>query len=54
MKPYGRAKTVKFYCKIDCHPRKGWHNWWEDLAECLPRTTIKQLVKKQIENEISE
>lgn len=54
MKPYGRLKTVKFHCKRDNHPPKGWINWWEDMAECLPRTSIKGLVKKQIDDEISE
>ena len=54
MKPYGREKKVRFSCKQDCHPPKGWHNWWEDLAECLSRTSMKQAVRKQIENDIFE
>ena len=54
MKPYGREKTVRFSCKQDCHPRKGWHNWWETMADYLSRTEIKRRAKKDIEEQINE
>ena len=54
MKPYGREKTVRFSYKKDCHPRKGWHNWWETMADYLSRTEIKRRVKKDIDKQINE
>ena len=51
MKPEGR-KMVKFPAKRDVHPKKGWVNWWETIAECISRNTMKQSLKKQISEEI--
>lgn len=52
MKPYGREKRVKgSYWKQDCHPPKGFINWWENICQCIPRKTMKQKIKKEIENE---
>lgn len=51
MKPYGLGKTVKFPGKKDCHPKKGFVNWWEKIVEPKARKTIKQEIKKEIENE---
>lgn len=48
MKPEGR-KTVKFPEKQDIHPKKGWINWWEDIAGLISRNTRKQKLKKEIE-----
>lgn len=48
MKPYLRVKNTKFYCKIDCHPRRGWINWWEDRDNTIARSTMKQILKKEI------
>ncbi len=56
MKPYGREKNVKG-CgkwKEDHHLHKNGkkiEHWWEVIVNCLPRKTIKQNVKKEIENE---
>ncbi len=50
MKPYGREKKVRFPHKTDCHPPKGFINWWEDIARFLGRSRLKQLVKKELEN----
>ena len=52
MKPYGREKTIKGDTwKTDCHPRKGWVNWWEKITKCIPRSMLKQRLKKEIEKE---
>lgn len=51
MKPEGR-KMVKFPAKRDVHPKKGWVNWWEDICRLIPRSTRKQKLKKEIENEM--
>lgn len=53
MKFEGR-KTVKFPGKRDFHPKKGWANWWEIIADCISRNTRKQKIKNEIENEIME
>lgn len=53
MKPYGREKTVKGASwKEDCHPPKGFINWWEDICRCISRKTMKQNLKREIENDI--
>lgn len=31
MKPQGR-RTVNFPNNIDCHPEKGYVNWWENMS----------------------
>ena len=51
MKPYGRYKKVRYPGKTDCHPRKGYANWWEDMCKCLPRKTIKRIWMKEVEKE---
>lgn len=49
MKPYGREKKVVFPGKMDCHPGKGYVNWWEKIADYLSRGAMKQKLKKEIE-----
>ena len=51
MKPYYRGKPIRFPNKRDCHPKKGFINWWEDISEWLSRRTIKQRIKKDIDYE---
>ena len=58
MKPFGRYKTVKGgnNWKIDYHIRRNGRkilNWWEDICCCLPRTTIKSIVRQYVKNELS-
>ena len=48
MKPYGRMKTVHFPGKKDCHPKKGYKNWWEGMADVLSRSRMKQLFRKSL------
>lgn len=52
MKPEG-LKMVRFPAKRDVHPKKGFINWWENIAQCVSRNTLKQLFKKQISEEIN-
>lgn len=53
MKPEGR-RTVKFPCKRDVHPKKGWVNWWETIGGHISRSIRKQKLRKEIEDEIME
>ncbi len=51
MRPMGRRK-VKFPEKIDCHPKRGWLNWWEvefnsDGNKKAERQMGKTEIKKQ-------
>ena len=45
-------KKVKFPFKRDIHPKKGWVNWWETIADCISRNTRKQKLRNEIEDEI--
>lgn len=49
MKPYGLGSKVRFPYKADCHPPRGWINWWEDMRNFISRHTMKQRIKKKIE-----
>lgn len=53
MKPYGLGSKIRFPYKKDCHPPKGWINWWEDIQSFVSRHEMKQNTKKEIEKEIS-
>ena len=48
MKPYGGYKNVRFPGKTDCHPKKGFVNWWETITDVFCRKTMKQKLKKDI------
>lgn len=50
MKPYGRIKIVKgSLWKKDIHPPKGHKNWWEDICDPIPRSTMKLKFKAQLQ-----
>jgi len=51
MKPYGLGDKIRFPGKKDYHPKKGFINWWEKIAKFKSRRTIKQELKKLIEDE---
>ena len=53
MKPEGR-QHYNFPSKTDCHPKKGYINWWEDVTDCIARNVRKLMMKKEIEKEIEE
>ena len=52
MRPYGRIKTVRFPGKEDCHPPKGYVNWWEKITKILTRSRMKQILKNELRKEI--
>ncbi len=56
MKPYGREKKLQGtgVWKQDVHPKKGYMNWWEDMCKFLSRGRMKQIWKKEIEDELSD
>lgn len=53
MKPEGQ-KHFNYPGKTDCHPPKGYINWWENEASTESRTKRKQDIKKEIKVKIEE
>jgi len=49
---YGKSKKFK-HNYPDCHPRKGWVNWWEyelgDVDKGRARQEAKRNIRKEIE-----
>ena len=59
MKPFGRMKKISGgnSWKRDYHlHEKGRKllNWWEAIANCMTRTSMKRLLNIEVEKEISE
>lgn len=59
MKPFGRMKKISGgnSWKRDYHLHKNGRkllNWWEDIATCMTRTSMKKLLNIEIDNEILE
>ena len=51
MRAYGNTKRIN-YNFTDCHPKKGWVNWWENIkAICKKRE--RQISKAEINKEIN-
>lgn len=58
MKPLGQ-KPVRFPCKIDVHPKKGYVNWWEatggnDENKTAARREGKEEVLQEFEDSLKE
>lgn len=53
MKPEG-LKPIRFPGKTDCHPKKGWKNWWACLGFKSTRSSRKQKLKGYIIKEIED
>lgn len=51
MKPEGR-KMINFPNKRDCHPRKRYVNWWENIGKMISRKTRKQKTAADIHSEV--
>ena len=52
MRPYGRIKTVKgSLWKKDIHPPKGHKNWWDDICDPVPRSTMKLKFKTELRDD---
>lgn len=59
MKPFGRIKKISGgnSMKRDYHLHKKGRkllNWWEDIATCMTRTSMKKLLNIEIEKELQE
>lgn len=48
MKNFLIKKPVKFKCKQDCHPKKGFINWWEDLGYYKSKSAKRHQLKKEL------
>jgi 3-hydroxy-3-methylglutaryl CoA synthase len=46
-------KKLRFPSKTDCHPQKGFVNWWEDIV-CLSKKRARQMAKRKIKRELDE
>lgn len=54
MKEYGLRDKLR-YNYTDCHPRKGWVNWWEvELGTGKSKKTARWKAKKSIRKELEE
>lgn len=55
MRPYGRIKAVKGSSwKKDIHPPKGHKNWWDDICDPVPRSTMKLKFKTELRDDYKQ
>lgn len=59
MKPFGRMKKISGgnSWKRDYHLHKKGRkllNWWEDIATCMTRTSMKKLLNIEIKKELQK
>lgn len=56
VKPYGREKYVSggnnWKKDFNIRPKKKFKNWWEDVCDLLPRSTMKANIRKEIQEEL--
>lgn len=48
MKNFLIKNPVKFQYKQDCHPKKGFINWWEDLGYYKSKSAKRHQLKKEL------
>ena len=48
MKNFLIKNPVKFQCKQDCNPKKGFINWWEDLGYYKSKSAKRHQLKKEL------
>jgi hypothetical protein len=54
IQPLG-IKPSRFPGKVDCHPPKGYCNWWEkEINSKSSKNKFKQIIEKEIKKEISD
>jgi len=41
-------KPVKFKCKQDCHPKRGFINWWESMGYHKSKSAKRHQLKKEL------
>lgn len=51
MKPLGRKQVQLGDAKVDCHPPKGYINWWEDIAG-MSNSAARAKQKQEIHAEL--
>lgn len=55
MKPYGREKHItggnKWKTDGHFHPKHLVENWWESICDVISRRTMKQNLRREIEQE---
>jgi hypothetical protein len=52
VKPMGR-KTFGWPNKVDCHPPKGYVNWWENLLDVSKKRERRE-AKRQIQKDLED
>ena len=50
MKPYS-IKTKVRHNYTDCHPKKGWENWWEYMSYSGSNTATRMEAKRKLRHE---
>ena len=51
MKNFLIKRAVKFRYKQDCHPKKGYGNWWEDLGFYKSKSAKRLQLKRELLSE---
>lgn len=46
MKNFLIKGAVRFPCKTDCHPQKGYINWWESLGYYKSKSAKRRAFKR--------
>ena len=53
MIPYGKNKKMR-YNFPDCHPKKGYVNWWEVELGDVDKKSARQEAKRDLKKEVDE
>jgi hypothetical protein len=53
MKPLGRV-PVRFPSKEDCHPPKGYVNWWEAEVDTSSKARYRRETAKEVNEYLNE
>lgn len=48
MKNFLIKRAIKFRYKQDCHPKKGYINWWEDLGYYKSKSAKRLQLKRDL------
>lgn len=49
MKPYSIGTKTR-HNFTDCHPKKGWENWWEYMSYGGSKTSTRMKAKQKLKN----
>lgn len=53
MKSFLIKQPVRFLGKTDCHPSKGFINWWEDMGRFKSKTAKRMRLNRELLNELN-